>query len=85
MLQQVHDLTGHQGIDKTFSRLRNIAFLAGITVDVDNYVASCSKCQKAKLRAGRAPLQNTPIGKTMQLFQVDFLEVPWVQLEIVIT
>ena len=46
-------------------------------VDVEKYVASCEICQKAKLlRPVKAPLQNTPIGRTMQLFQIDVLEVP---------
>ena len=67
MLLQAHDEVGHQGIDRTLSRLRS--------ADVDNYVASCLKCQKAKLHPCKARLQNIPIGKTMQLIQVDVLEV----------
>ena len=48
-----------------------------MTVDVERYIVSCEKCQKAKiLRPVKAPLQDTPIGRTMQLFQVDVLKVP---------
>ena len=48
-----------------------------MTVDVEKYIVSCEKCQKAKLlRPVKALHQNTPIGRTMQLFQVDVLEVP---------
>ena len=52
-------------------------YWVGMTVDVEKYIVSCEKCQKAKLlRPVKAPLQNTPIGRTMQLFQVDVVEVP---------
>ena len=40
-------------------------------------MTSCETCQKAKLPLPvRAPLLNTPIGRTMQLVNVDVLEVP---------
>ena len=91
MLLQAHDEVGLQGIDRTLSRLRSAdvdnyvasCFSADVdnyvascfSADVDNYVASCLKCQKAKLHPCKARLQNIPIGKTMQLIQVDVLEV----------
>ena len=47
-----------------------------MTSDVNDYVMSCETCQKAKLPLPvKAPLINTPIGRTMQLLQVDVLEV----------
>ena len=45
--------------------------------DVHDYVTSCEVCQRAKLALPtEVPLLNTHIGRTMQLVQVDILEVP---------
>ena len=77
VLSQVHDEAGHQGIEKTLSRLKLVAFWVNMASDVVNYVTSCEVCQRGKLALPvKAPLQNTPIGRTMQLFQVDILEIP---------
>ena len=77
VLSQVHDEAGHQGIEKTLSRLKPVAFLVNMASDVVNYVTSCEASQRGKLALPvKAPLQNTPIGRTMQLFQVDILEIP---------
>ena len=77
ILSQVHDEAGHQGMERTLSRLKLVGYWVNMASDVVNYVASCEVCQKAKLPLPtRAPLQYTPIGRTMQLFQVDVLEVP---------
>ena len=77
ILSQVHDEAGHQGMERTLSRLKLVGYWVNMASDVVNYVASCEVCQRAKLPLPtRAPLQNTPMGRTMQMFQVDVLEVP---------
>ena len=77
LLCQAHDNAGHQGTERTLSHLKNLAYWVNMSSDVSEYVRSCETCQKAKLSLPtKAPLINTPIGRTMQLLQVDVLEVP---------
>ena len=67
-LRQAHDDAGHQGIERTLTRLKS---------DVSDFVTPCEICQKSKLPLPtKAPLLNTPIGRPMQLVHVDVLEVP---------
>ena len=75
-LSQAHDDSSHQGIERTLTRLKSRYFWVGIGSDVNDYVTSCETCQKAKLPLPvKAPLVNTPIGRPLQLLQVDVLEV----------
>ena len=61
-------------MERTWSRLKLVGYWVNMASDVVNYVASCEVCQKAKLPLlTKAPLQTTPMGRTMQLFQVDVL------------
>ena len=54
-----------------------IAYWVGMQLAVTEYVNSCDRCQKAKLPlTTRAPLLNTPLGRPLQMLQVDVLEVP---------
>ena len=77
LLIQAHENGGHQGIDGTLYRLKLEAYWVGIYRDVELHVSSCETCQKAKLSLPtKAPLVSTPVGRTMQLLQVDVLEVP---------
>ena len=77
LLSQVNDEAGHQGIERTLSRLKLIGYWVNMASYVVNYVASCEVCQRAKLSLPTgAPLKNTPMVRTMQMFQVDVLEVP---------
>ena len=77
LLYQAHDDAGHQGIERTLSHLKDLAYWVNMSSDVNGYVRSCVTCQKAKLSVPtKAPLINAPIGHTMQLLQVDDLEVP---------
>ena len=76
-LERAHDKGGHQGVEKTLDRLKMIAYWVGMQLAVTEYVNSCDRCQKAKLPLPtRAPLLNTPLGRPLQMLQVDVLEVP---------
>ena len=76
-LERAHDKGGHQGVERTLDRLKMIAYWVGMQLSVTEYVNSCNRCHKAKLPLPtRAPLLNTPIGRPLQMLQVDVLEVP---------
>ena len=68
---------GHQGAEKTLSRLKTEAYWIGIAQDVEQHCRECVVCQRSKLPAPtRAPLTNVPIGRPWQMIAVDILEVP---------
>ena len=72
-LERAHDKGGNQGVEK----IENDSYWVGMQLAVTEYVNSCDRCQKAKLPLPtRAPLLNTPLGRTLQMLQVDVLEVP---------
>ena len=50
LLHDVHNaaIAGHLGFDKTYTTLRRLAYWPMMSVDVRNYVASCSSCQRNK-------------------------------------
>ncbi len=55
---------GHQGVDKTYLRLRQEAYWVNMAGDVQQHCYACNPCQRAKLPAPtRAPMTNTPIGR----------------------
>ena len=77
LLIQADENGGHQGVDMTLYRLKLGAYWVGINRDVELHVSCCETCQKAKLSLPtKVPLVSTPVGRTMQLLQVDVLEVP---------
>ena len=39
-----HDETGHQGTDRTFSQLSQIAYWVGMSKDVTYYCSYCTRC-----------------------------------------
>ena len=76
-LECAHDKGGHQGLEKTSDKLKMIAYWVGMQLAVTEYVNSCDRCQKAKLPLPtRAPLLNTPLVRSLEMLQVDVLEVP---------
>ena len=77
MLIQAHEKGGHQGVDRTLNIIKLRGYWVGMNRDVELHVSYCEVCHKAKLPLPtKAPLVNTPVGRTMQLLQVDVLEVP---------
>ena len=78
-LQSSHDSpsAGHQGVEKTLFKLRQVAYWVNMASDVSKYCLACARCQQSKLPAPvRAPLQSIPIGRPWQMIAIDILEVP---------
>ena len=63
--QQVDDLahTGHQGIVKTKSLLREKVWFTGLDYMVEKLVRSCMACQVATPTPAKEPLQMSPAPK----------------------
>ena len=78
-LHRCHDspTAGHQGIDKSMERLRQVAYWVNMARDVEKHCRECLRCQQSKLpKPNKAPLVSMPIGKPWQMVAVDVLEVP---------
>ena len=72
-----HDKAGHQGTDRTFAQLSEIAYWVGISKDVTHYCSYCTKCQLTKSLPNQpAPLQPVIASRPWELVAVDILKVP---------
>ena len=65
LLQEVHDsaLAGHPGLDKTYTRLAQIAYWPNMRKSVEKYVKSCHTCRVSKIQTSKPNglLQPLPI------------------------
>jgi len=63
ILQEMHEcpIGGHQGVQRTYDRLKLYVTWPGMYHDVENYVPNCKICQKNKFTVPyfRAPFQET--------------------------
>ena len=72
-----HDKAGHQGTDRTFSQLSQIAYWVGMSKDVTRYCSYCTRCQYTKSPPNQpAPLQPVLASRPWELVAVDILKVP---------
>ncbi len=76
-LKMNHDLrsSGHQGVARTKSRMKEKFYWYGMGKDVANYVASCAVCNKNKksARQGHNPMQEYQAGAPMERVHLDFM------------
>jgi transposase InsO family protein len=74
VISLTHDdkLTGHQGINRTYERIREAAWWPTMVEDIAAYVSACDRCQKHKI-AGRLSVPVQPMGMP---------SAPWMQVSI---
>jgi transposase InsO family protein len=77
VLRVIHDDMGHIGRDRTLDVVRKRFFWPGMTKDVQEKVATCSRClrRKAGIPTHRAPLVNIYTSQPMELVCLDFLSL----------
>ena len=77
VLNYCHDLktSGHLGVSKTVSRVRQKFYWPGLQADVRSYVAGCETCSKRKgpIPNKRAPMQIVRSGYPMERMAIDIL------------
>ena len=81
VLKQSHDIraSGHLGMKKTVSKIRQKYYWPGLQSDVRMYIAGCEKCTKRKypMKTKKAPMQIVRAGYPMERIAVDILgELP---------
>lgn len=74
-----HPTSGHLGIRKTLSKVRQSFYWPGLQRDVRHYITGCEKCLKSKnpVKTKKAPMQIVGAGMPMERIAVDILgELP---------
>ena len=74
-LSQVHDNSGHLGIDKILAKIGDRFWWPGLTIDAKDWV-TCSETCSRRMPAvkSRDPLTNSTVGGPMEMIAMDFLE-----------
>jgi hypothetical protein len=70
-----HDLSGHMGIERSWHKIRQLAWWPHMKDDVREYVKTCELCQRFKRskQPETAPLQSTQVPlRPFEKIQVDF-------------
>ena len=81
ILNCCHDIktSGHLGVSKTISRVKQKFYWPGLQSDVRSYIAGCEACSKRKgpIPIKRAPMQIVRSGYPMERIAIDILgELP---------
>lgn len=81
ILSFCHDqpTSGHLGVRKTLSKVRQSYYWPGLQRDVRHYISGCEKCQMSKnpIKAPRAPMQIQGAGRPIERTATDILgELP---------
>jgi hypothetical protein len=73
LLQEVHDstLAGHPGLDKTYTRLLQVAYWPNMHKHVEKYIKSCHTCHVSKIQTSK------PSGLLQPLLVPDH---PWTHI-----
>ena len=74
ILESLHDSTGHQGMDRTESLVRQRCFWPRMQTDVKNWVNNCNRCTLAKppSREIRTPMVGLSASRPLEVVSVDF-------------
>jgi len=74
ILQSLHDSTGHQGMDRTESLVRQRCYWPRLQRDVQNWVNNCNRCALAKppSREIRTPMIGISASRPLEVVSVDF-------------
>ena len=74
-LEGCHDNIGHLGLDRTLDLLRDRFYWPHPLDDAKNHVSTCRRCQLAKSKQQRAPMQPYHADAPMELVHMDYLTI----------
>eukprot|EP00118_Oscarella_pearsei_P024332 m.304090 g.304090 ORF g.304090 m.304090 type:complete len:700 (+) comp40844_c0_seq33:2686-4785(+) len=75
VLKQMHDGSGHLGIEKTREKVKELFWWPSYSSDVVKWVERCAPCEQKRKPVGkpRAPMQSIPVGRPMEMIGMDFV------------
>ena len=74
-LEGCHDNVGHLGLERTLDLLRDRFYWPHLFEDVKQHVGTCRRCQIAKSKQQRAPMQPYHANAPMELVHMDYLSI----------
>ena len=74
VLSSLHDQSGHQGVDRTFSLIQQRCYWPGVFRDTKQQVQQCERCAVAKLPypKPRNPLGHLTASRPLEVIAIDF-------------
>ena len=75
MLQELHDSTGHQGIEHTLAMMRPQVYWPGMTEDVRQYIWAYERCTLGKHAAVYPPMGHLLANRPLQILAIDFTKL----------
>ena len=74
VLDSLHNFSGHQGIERTFSLVKKRCFWPGMFNDVQRWIQKCERCMIAKspLPTVRPPIGSLVAHKPLEIVAIDF-------------
>ena len=74
VLDSLHNFSGHQGIERTFSLVKKRCFWPGMFNDVQCWIQKCERCMIAKspLPTVRPPIGSLVAHKPLEIVAIDF-------------
>ena len=73
-MESLHDVSGHQGIERTLSLISQRCYWQGMSKDVENHIRSCERCliSKAPQPKLRAPMQHLIASQPLEILSMDY-------------
>ena len=74
ILESLHDNTGHQGVERTESLVRQRCYWPRLHEDVKKWISNCTRCTLAKppCREIRTPMKSITATRPLEVVSIDF-------------
>lgn len=77
ILDSMHNVSGHQGVERTLALAKKRCYWPGISQDVKDWVKSCERCMVAKspTPSVKPPISNLLASKPLEILAMDFTQL----------
>ena len=74
VFKQMHDYSGHQGVERTLQLVRARCYWPSLTTDVTEYVKSCTRCKVAKepMPKSKSLMMHLQAVRPLEILAIDF-------------
>ena len=72
ILKSLHDLQGHQGIDRTLALIRTRCYWSHLDKEVRDYISHCQPCLLAKREKLKVPMGTVEAKQPLEVLAIDF-------------
>jgi transposase InsO family protein len=75
VLKELHDKTGHQGLERTLKLLRERVYWPGMTADSEAYIKRCERCVLNKQPAATVNTGHVIANRPLEILAIDFTKL----------